>query len=163
MSAPLLRTLLPRAFGWLAASASALLSGCQFAISTPLATPGGTVAAGSHVVVVTSATIRPESRRPFVRESRRLLAEMQGADGLLGASLRFEPFGNRVWTLTAWRTREQSGEFADSPGHRRARAAQGPALTSFRSVVREQPSQAWPPTWPSALSWLAEEPAQPRP
>lgn len=139
--------------------AAAAAAGCKFAISTPLQPAQTAPAVGPYVVIVTSASIRPELRAPFVRESRRLLAQMQTAEGLLGASLRVEPFGTRVWTMTAWRTREQARHFADSPAHRQARAAMGHALTSFRSVAREQMAAAWPPTRAKALSWLEEDPA----
>lgn len=111
------------------------------------------------MVIVTSAVIRTEMRGVFVRESRRLLEEMQSADGLLATSIRFQPLGSCVWTLTAWRSREHARAFAGSAGHRRARQAMDRALVSFRSATREQPATAFPPSWHTALPWLEDETA----
>lgn len=132
-------------------------AGC--AISTPYqATTSQRVGGGAAIVVITEATLSADraARSAFWKGVRGVEKELPRQPGLIGYTLRQEPFGSRVWTMTTWSSEDDLRRFVSSPAHRLAIEAGEPAIADLRfaRVVRER--SAPPLTWSEAMDALAQ-------
>lgn len=151
------------------AAASALLvtlSGCQ--ISTPFRGPGYRSSEGvtlpdakeTVLVSVTHAVLDPERRKPFDDYTRVVVESLPKQEGLIGWSVRKQPFGDEAWTLTVWRDHAAMRAFVDSDAHRAAMRNGRIALREARFHHYEVPRAAMPPRWDEVLQILKEVPAR---
>lgn len=156
-------------FGAAVAAGSALLvvlSGCQ--ISTPFRGPGYRSSGGvtlpdareTVLVSVTHAVLDPERRKPFDEYTRVVVESLPKQEGLIGWSVRKQPFGNEAWTLTVWRDLAAMRAFVDSEEHRAAMRKGRIALREARFHHYEVPRSAMPPRWEEVLQVLKEVPAR---
>lgn len=140
-----------------------LLPSC--ALARPfVAPPGAPVPDAPVTVVVTHAVLDNERRDVFDDYTRRLIARLDAGDyaGLVGYSVRQEPLGDEVWTLTVWTDADAMRRFARSGPHREAMRKADSAILELNTRVFELPPDALPPSWDMALQRLAEPQAEVR-
>lgn len=138
-------------------SALAMLAAC--AIATPYrATEAALSEPETDMVIfaITEASLSADrnARAGFwegVAAVREALPEMPG---LLGYSLRQEPFGDRVWTMTSWDGEENLRNFVLSPVHQRAIEMGTAALDDVRFARVLRRADQPPLTWEEALAAL---------
>lgn len=132
----------------LAAIAATLgLAGCE--ISTPFKAAPLAKQPGAEMVLVavTHAEVDPDKRKPFDEGTRSVLRTIHENKGLIGHSVRKEPFGTHAWTMTIWEDEESLEAFVSSPAHREAMRAGRPALVSAQFLRFEWPRNQVPPSW----------------
>lgn len=132
-----------------------LLAGCV--IATPYRVAGaGSAATGEVIVVVTEATLRSDSpaRADFWDGVRDVSDALSETPGLIGYSVRQEPFGDRAWTMTTWDSEASLMAFVWSPAHQRAMDGGMAALSDSRFVRVTRRADQPPLTWDEALAAL---------
>ncbi len=87
----------------------------------------------------------------FAAYSARIRRQLKGARGLIGYSLRTQPWRLRFWTLSVWRSESALREFAHQGSHMGA-------MVLLRSEMGETRFTRWPimgkevpPDWKDAL------------
>ncbi len=136
-----------------------LLGGC--AIATPFSTGPETAQPGTQALVaVTQAELHPDPalRRVFFDQVEKVASMLPSQPGFLGFSRRLQPFGNNAWTMTVWDHPSSLVWFVESPEHREAMRAGGPALKRSRFARFNMPVASLPPRWPQALEALENAP-----
>ncbi len=81
----------------------ALISECAYTApfrKTALALDGGLAPDRKVVVPLSAAEHPPGQRREFIRDIRKVLADLPASPGLVGYSFCFEIFGRTTWTMT---------------------------------------------------------------
>jgi len=73
--------------------------------------------------------------REFFKDTKAVLATMADQPGLLGHAVRFEIFGNKAWTMTAWKDEASLTAFVRSPAHREAVRRSGETAQNIRFGV----------------------------
>lgn len=129
------------------------LSGCALSVPfkrTKLASEGGLPTDTSVLVVVSSTEHRPGMRGEFFKDTKAVLATMENQPGLLGYAVRFEIFGKRAWTMTAWKDEASLTTFVRSPAHREAVRRSGETAQNIRFASVEMPFGALPMSWKEA-------------
>jgi heme-degrading monooxygenase HmoA len=130
------------------------------AVSTPFRWPGLALvrAAGSREVllVLTSAEVAPEHRASFRERTLQVAGTMEGADGLVGWSIRTQLFGGEVWTATVWTSPEAAAAWSRSPVHQAAIAAQQGGFHGLRLKRLWLPADDLPLDWARVLTMLGE-------
>ena len=133
------------------------LTGCAFSVpfkKTTLAREGG-LAPDRPVLLALSATEhRPGMRGEFFKDTRAVLATMADQPGLLGHAVRFEIFGNKAWTMTAWKDEASLTAFVRSPAHREAVRRSGETAQNIRFASVEVPLAELPMSWVEARRLL---------
>jgi hypothetical protein len=66
---------------------------------------------------------------------------------LIGYAVRKELLGNKVWTLSAWTSRDALNRFVRSESHRQAVKAGGISRATVHSVTLEMPPGDLPVSW----------------
>lgn len=150
-----------RTVSWLLLAAVAslplLLSGCSTYTSSFRSPSPAILPADTEVVVaLTQVDHRPGMRSAFFADTRRVLADMEGHDGLIGYAFRFELFGRRAWTVSIWRDEAALQRFIRSPAHRAAMRNSDTTSDEMRFVRATMRADAIPPPWPAVISRLAE-------
>lgn len=155
----------PRPAGLLLAFASLLgLAGC--AVSSGFKGPGwdaraGVTAPGDGPVIValTEAVLKPglQTRSVFMAETRRVEATLRGQAGLIGWSLRMEPLGRRLWTMTVWTDEDSLRAFVRGDAHRAAVRAARDTLDGATFARARVDRGDLPVDWDRALAILTKE------
>lgn len=128
-------------------------TGCAFSAPfkrTKLASEGGVSPDTSVLVVVSSTEHRPGMRGEFFKDTKAVLATMDDQPGLLGYAVRFEIFGKKAWTMTAWIDEASLTAFVRSPAHREAVRRSGETAQNIRFASVEMPLRALPMNWKEA-------------
>lgn len=143
----------------LAVVAMALVApGC--AIAMPFRGPGWdgapTVARDEYVVVLTHAVLDGETRASFDGGFDPVRAQLDGAEGLVGYSMRKELLGDEVWTMSVWQDEASLKRFLYRGAHRDVMRDGAIAIETgdFRRFTI--PASDVPPTWSQALAWLED-------
>jgi len=121
---------------------------------TALAREGGLAPDRPVLVVVSSTEHRPGMRGEFFKDTKAVLATMADQPGLLGHAVRFEIFGNKAWTMTAWKDEAALTAFVRSPAHRAAVRRSGETAQNIRFASVEVPLAALPVSWDEARRLL---------
>ncbi len=132
---------------------STWLTGCAFSApfkKTALAREGGLAPDRPVLVVVSATEHRPGMRSEFFKDTKAVLATMGEQPGLLGHAVRFEIFGNKAWTMTAWKDEASLTAFVRSPAHREAVRRSGETAQNIRFASAEMPLGALPMSWEEA-------------
>lgn len=136
----------------------------RWTIATPLvrgSAPSATPAPeAERVLFLTHARLRSvwAGYGAFGEQLDRLRALLPTQPGLLAHSLRRQPLGREVWTLSVWDSATSLEAFVRSAPHRRAMREAGPSLMMFRSArARLAPGEPLP-TWTRALRLLQDSP-----
>lgn len=134
-----------------------MIAGC--AIATPFRTVDRAAApaeADTVIFAITEATLSPDrSAHPAFWEGvRSVVGALPENEGLIGYSIRQEPLGDRVWTMTSWEDADSLAAFVASDVHRRAIETVAPALADARFARVERSATLPPLTWEEALAAL---------
>jgi heme-degrading monooxygenase HmoA len=89
-------------------------------------------------------------RAEFFKDTKAVLATMADQPGLLGHGVRFEIFGSKAWTMTAWKDEASLAAFVRSPAHREAVRRSGETAQNIRFASVEVPLAALPMSWAEA-------------
>jgi heme-degrading monooxygenase HmoA len=158
------------ASSWLRSCRGALLlvgaglaAACR--VATPFRGPGFDDDVGalaevpqSVVVAITAGRIEAGGASAFAARLDEVLAALPANDGLVGFSVRRELFGDRIWTLSAWRDDDSLDRFLASPEHVRAVREGGVPRSSVVFVRVPLPKALLPLSWPQAERLLGDEP-----
>lgn len=125
---------------------------------TTLAREGGLPPDQPILVVLSAVEHRPGMRREFFKDTKAVLATMPEQPGLLGYAVRFELFGNKAWTMSAWQDEASMRAFVRSPAHRDAVCRSGRTAQNIRFASLEMPLRALPMGWSDARKLLDAEP-----
>ena len=111
-----------------------LLSGCAI---SPGFRPGPAAdlpPEAQVIVALTEAKLVSEldAHTVFWSRSRAVVMSLAERPGLVGYSMRLEPFGTRVWTMTVWRDDESLAACLAAGVHMRAACDAMPALADAR-------------------------------
>jgi len=117
---------------------------------TALAREGGLAPDRPVLVVVSATEHRPGMRAEFFKDTKAVLATMADQPGLLGHGVRFEIFGSKAWTMTAWKDEASLAAFVRSPAHREAVRRSGETAQNIRFASVEVPLAALPMSWAEA-------------
>ncbi|MEO1503391.1 MAG: antibiotic biosynthesis monooxygenase family protein [Pseudomonadota bacterium] len=137
------------------------LNGC--AISTPFRSTDAPSLSntqaddGRVIVVITEARVTREGRRDFSAGSAAVVEGLDRQPGLLGYSVRQELFGERAWTMTAWRDRASLELFLNGQPHRRVADRAGDMLSGGRFAQTEIEESELPLSWSEAMRLLDAE------
>lgn len=136
-----------------------LVSGCAFSTGFRDGQSAGLPPETPVIVVVTEATLGSDldAQAVFWSRSRDVLRSLAGRQGLVGHSMRLEPFGTRVWTMTVWRDDESLAAFLADPMHRRAQSDGLPALADGRFLRLRAARGQVPLAWDEAIARLARD------
>jgi heme-degrading monooxygenase HmoA len=137
------------------------LSGCAF--TAPYRRMGAAqtgALAADHMAVVTLSAVehQPGKRKPFFDDTKRVFADLPNQEGLLGYSFRFQFFGNKAWTMTAWEDEASRDRFARSPVHLAAVRNSRTTAQNMRFISVEVPASSLPLSWREALKHLEAAP-----
>lgn len=136
----------------------ALLSGCTYTVPFRRVESGPD---GNQPAVVTLSAVesKPGRRSAFFADTKRVLADLPNHSGLLGYSVRFQIFGRRAWTMTAWKDEDARDRFAASPIHRAAVKNSRVTAQNMRFISVTVPVSELPMKWREALRLLERAPA----
>ncbi len=112
-------------------------------------------------IAVTEAVLAADrvARGDFWIGVRLVEAALPQQPGLIGFALRRELLGDRVWTITAWESKNELRRFMELPAHQEAMKLGARALIEFRSVLLMRPESGWPLSWTDALQALDNQAA----
>jgi hypothetical protein len=117
------------------------------------------VPAGAKVIVTLSAVEHKKGqRKPFFADTQRVIADLPNQSGLVGYSFRFQIFGNKAWTMTAWKDEASRDRFAQSPIHLAAVRNSPTTAQNMRFVSVTVPASSLPMRWDEALRLLEDAP-----
>lgn len=137
---------------------TAMLTGCAIAMPFRYIQEDAKDCAGVRFVSVTEARIKPDavSRDIFWRNVRAVEASLPAQKGLIGYSLRQQPLGDTVWTMTVWADEASVVAFVYGGRHDTANSEASNATASMRFVRFTRACALGPPDWDEALKALAE-------
>ena len=136
------------------------LGGCTIATPFRLQPPADAAAADPDAVAhvsITRAKVDTNNRGRFDAYVARLSRILPNQPGLIGYSLRQELFGDELWTVTAWQTKEARTAFVRGELHLEAIREGGPALVDTRFARAEIRIRDLPLAWPRALEILDKD------
>jgi heme-degrading monooxygenase HmoA len=117
------------------------------------------VPADAKVIVTLSAVEHQKGqRKPFFKDTQRVIADLPNQSGLVGYSFRFQIFGNKAWTMTAWKDEAARDRFAKSPIHLAAVRNSRTTAQNMRFVSVTVPASSLPMRWDEALRLLENAP-----
>ena len=138
---------------------ASLMAGCGFSTGFTPGVAADTPPDASVVVALTEArlALEPDAQGVFWSRSSGVLRALRDQPGLVGYSVRFEPWESRVRTMTVWRDEASLISFLSGRAHARAATEGMVALTESRFLrVHTTRAQA-PLPWPEAATRLASE------
>ncbi len=106
------------------------------------------------IVTLSEVEHRPGQRKPFFTDTKRVLADLPNHEGLLGYSFRFQLFGAKAWTMTAWRDKASRDDFVLSPIHYAAMKNSRVTSHKMKFVTIETSVKDLPLDWKEALQRL---------
>lgn len=106
------------------------------------------------IVTLSAVEHQPGKRKPFFDDTKRVLDDLPNHSGLIGYSFRFQFFGPKAWTMTAWEDEASRDDFAESPIHRTAVRNSRQTAQNMRFLSVEIPAASLPMGWPQALRLL---------
>lgn len=136
-----------------------ILSGCAFSPGFRAGPAADLPPDATVIVALTEAKLVPDlgAHGVFWSRSRSVVMSLAERPGLVGYSMRLEPFGTRVWTMTVWRDDESLAAFLTSQVHARAQKDGLPSLADGRFLrVRVTRADA-PLAWDDAVERLARD------
>ncbi|MEM7013787.1 MAG: antibiotic biosynthesis monooxygenase family protein [Verrucomicrobiota bacterium] len=102
---------------------------------------------GPVIIALTDGKIKRGSGAAFFKELRQVLDAIPESEGLIGYAVRKELLGNKVWTLSAWTSRDALKRFVSSESHRQAVKAGGISPATVHSVTLEMSPSELPISW----------------
>ncbi|MFC8516867.1 DUF3291 domain-containing protein [Streptomyces sp. NPDC057257] len=118
----------------------------------------GTEPAGPPLVMASRLELRSLLGVPkFFLLSLVVFQQVRRSPGLLGASLKAEPFKRTFWTLSAWRDQEALDAFARTDPHAKSVRGLRPGMKGSVFVFWNTERERLPITWDEAQRRLAEQ------
>ena len=108
-------------------------------------------------VSITRAKVDAANRGRFDAYVARLSRILPNQPGLIGYSLRRELFGDQLWTVTAWQSKDARTAFVRGELHLEAIREGGPALVDTRFARAEIAIRDLPLAWPRAPEILERD------
>ncbi len=90
----------------------------------------------------------------FLGLTASVVRQLERTDGLVGYSLRAQPFARTFWTLSAWTDARALAAFVAEMPHQRVMAKLGPHMGPTRFTTWTAPGSALPTTWDVAIGHL---------
>lgn len=109
---------------------------------------------GVHLVVTEFRLARLRDTPAFLRDSRRVTAQMRTAEGLVGYALQARILRRTYRTVSAWRSPADARAFGRSGAHGRIAAAAAAGTRPSALARWDAPASAMPPTWESVQEAL---------
>ncbi|NRA47454.1 MAG: hypothetical protein HRU09_21100 [Oligoflexales bacterium] len=113
--------------------------------------------ANEVIVAISNARLKRHLRSSFLHTSDELYKNLNEVEGYVGGSMRLEPFGDQVWTLTIWTEKEAMDSFFRET-HMATAFAQNDAIVKFRSTHFSMNSAKIPDTWEQAMEKIEKIP-----
>ncbi|MFK7827586.1 MAG: hypothetical protein AB8G05_25805 [Oligoflexales bacterium] len=146
-----------------------LVTSCSLDFSAPLAGPLLLNAqirpkvANEVIVAITNANVERHLRSKFLDISKEFYSSLYSVEGYVGGSLRLEPFGNQVWTLTIWKDKDALDRFALEQPHMASIFSNSEGIIKSRSTSFAMKSKLVPEVWEKAIATLEKIPEQKNP
>jgi hypothetical protein len=114
----------------------------------------------ARVILTLSAVEHQKGqRKSFFDDTKRVLANLPNHAGLVGYSYRFQLFGNKAWTMTAWKDEASRDQFSQSPVHLSAVRNTPTTAQNMRFMSVTVPASSLPMSWDEAIRLLNTAPA----
>ena len=141
-----------------------LIQSC--AISTPFKGPKydeetETMKADPNKIVIlalTNAKLNDNGDDEFMERSQEIHDLIEENEGYMGGSVRFEIFGDQVWTMTVWEDEKSLEKFVDGRRHLDAMYMTNRAMDEFRTMHIQVFARDLPYNWSKAERVLEEKP-----
>ena len=98
----------------------------------------------------------------FLRLTTSVVRQLERTDGLVGYSLRAQPFARSFWTLSAWTDARALAEFVHETPHLAVMAKLRPHMGPTRFTTWTAPGSALPMSWNVAIGHLNSPSARDR-
>jgi hypothetical protein len=106
------------------------------------------------IVTISEVEHRPGQRKPFFTDTKRVLADLPNHEGLVGYSFRFQIFGAKAWTMTAWKDQASRDDFVLSPLYYAAMRNSRVTAQKMKFLTIETSLKDLPLAWKDALQRL---------
>ena len=113
----------------------------------------------SVILTLSAVEHQKGQRKPFFTDTKRVLADLPNHAGLLGYSYRFQLFGNKAWTMTAWKDEASRDQFSQSPVHLSAVRNSPTTAQNMRFMSVTVSASSLPMSWDEAIRLLNTAPA----
>lgn len=136
-----------------------LLSGCAFSTGFREGRASDLPPETTVIVALTETKLlsQLDAHTIFWSRSRDVVRSLADRPGLVGYSIRLEPLGTRVWTMTVWRDEASLMAFVQSATHARAVRDGLPTLADGRFAQVRVTRAETPLAWPDAVERLARD------
>jgi len=125
-----------------------------------------TLAPGEHadcLVMASRLPLRSAARVPwFAGLTVSVVRQLERTEGLLGYSLRAQPFARTFWTLSAWADEQFLAAFVREMPHSAVMAKLRPHMGATLFTTWTVPAASLPPSWDDAIERLLTEAGTPR-
>lgn len=82
-------------------------------------------------MALTNAKLQRSKRSGFDKRSKEIFENINSSPGYIGGTVKFEIFGDEVWTMTVWENQEALERFVDSTRHLDAMYMTNQAMKQF--------------------------------
>jgi hypothetical protein len=113
----------------------------------------------SVILTLSAVEHQKGQRKPFFTDTKRVLADLPNHAGLVGYSYRFQLFGNKAWTMTAWKDEASRDQFSQSPVHLSAVRNSPTTAQNMRFMSVTVSASSLPMSWDEAIRLLNTAPA----
>ncbi len=102
------------------------------------------------LLAITHGVIEDQGSSDFSKSLQRVRENLSTTEGLIGYSVRKEVFGNEVWTMSAWSSKEALEKFLEGKAHRSAVANGGIPPANVKSTYTWISAESLPISWDDA-------------
>ena len=85
-------------------------------------------------LALTNAKLERDKRAGFDKHSREIFTTIKNYPGYMGGTVKVEIFGDEVWTMTVWESKEALDHFVNSARHLDALYMTNQAMKRFRHL-----------------------------
>ena len=116
-----------------------------------------------YLLLASCLPLRSIAKVPwFLRLTTSVVRQLERADGLVGYSLRAQPFARTFWTLSAWTDVRALAAFVRETPHQGVMAKLRPHMGPTRFTTWTAPGSALPMPWNVAIGHLNSSSARDR-
>jgi hypothetical protein len=113
----------------------------------------------SVILTLSAVENQKGQRKAFFDDTKRVLADLPNHAGLVGYSYRFQLFGKKAWTMTAWKDEASRDQFSQSPVHLSTVRNSPITAQNMRFISVTVPAKSLPMSWDEAIRLLNTAPA----
>lgn len=108
-----------------------------------------------YLVMASRLPLRSITKVPwFMGLTVSVVRQLERTDGMVGYSLRAQPFAKTFWTLSAWADRDALGAFVRELPHQAVMAKLRPHMSPTRFTTWTVPGSGLPVSWDEAIERL---------